>query len=291
MYLATRPQFHDLHMTSSWRVTPTTFTLAWLQLTKFEGEISDLALFSLAPNLAELICTFEDDGSFPTIVTHRCLRTLKIDQDSGDIIQYLSLPALQYLDAIYMASYDSLESFLRRSSPPLITLFVHGDAELENDEDESESFDLLLKCMPLVASTLENFGLAWVSDRNILSISDIFRPLSNIRTVSFVGVPLNLRFLVEFLYARSDKLRSFRAVWPLSVFPFLEGTTYAGPQAKKHYYDTIIGHLSHLAQSGVDIHPGTDDKNYLSIAYVCRIFVPRLVLIFPGDFAIGRNPT
>jgi hypothetical protein len=151
---------------TSWGVTPTTSTLAWLQLTKFEGEISDLALFSVAPNLAELICTFEDDGSFPTIVTHRCLRTLKIDQDSGDIVQYLSLPALQYLDAIYMASYDSLESFLRRSSPPLITLFVHGDAErFGNDEDESESFDLLLKCMPLVASTLENFGLAWVSDK------------------------------------------------------------------------------------------------------------------------------
>ncbi|KAJ7804310.1 hypothetical protein B0H14DRAFT_2884869, partial [Mycena olivaceomarginata] len=228
-------------------------------LTKFEGAVSDLELFTLAPNLTELNCALTVDDSFP-IITHR---------SSHDIIQYLALPALRSLNVAHLASYDSLESFLARSSPPLVTLSVHGDARgFGSYEDDAVSFfDLLLRCLPLVAGTLEDLEFSSVSDEDMLSIPHILDPLLNIRTVSFVDleVPLNLRFLVKFLYERFDKLRSFKVVWPSDVFPFLEGTTYAGPPATRVYSDTIIGHLSQVAQSGMDIYLGTPDKNYLSM--------------------------
>jgi hypothetical protein len=261
------PQFQELHI-RSWRGTPSASMFAWGQLTKFEGAISDLELFTLAPNLTELNCFLAVDDSFP-IITHRSLITLKMCPDSFDVVQYLTLPALRSLNVALLLSYDSLEPFLARSSPPLVTLSVHGSARgFGNYEDDAVSFfDLLLRCLPLVAGTLEDLEFSSVSDKNMRSIPHILYLLPNIRTVSFVDLedPLNLHFLVKFLYERLDKVRSFKVVWPSDVFPFLEGTTYAGPPGTRVYCDTIIGHLSQAAQSGMDIYLGTADKNYLSM--------------------------
>jgi hypothetical protein len=84
------PQLHELHMTS-WGFTPTTFTLTWLQLTKFEGALLDLELFTLAPDLAELIWTFHNFSSLAMIVTHHRLRRLTIKDENPDNIIHTSL--------------------------------------------------------------------------------------------------------------------------------------------------------------------------------------------------------
>jgi len=102
------------------------------------------------------------------------------------------------------------------------------------------------------------------------SMFDIFgekhlRTLPNVRTLSLREVEggVDLYYLVDFLYLRSDTLRSFRLVWASN--PSLNGEYPAGPRATKTV-DTISGHLSRLAQSVMEMYLGTEGKNYVAIA-------------------------
>ncbi|KAF8213979.1 hypothetical protein K438DRAFT_1956080 [Mycena galopus ATCC 62051] len=69
--------------------------LPWLQLTKFEGALW-LELFTLAPNLSEVTCTYDPNPGDVVAITHRNLRSLTI-RSSADILRHLILPALGHL--------------------------------------------------------------------------------------------------------------------------------------------------------------------------------------------------
>ncbi|KAF7338032.1 hypothetical protein MVEN_02027200 [Mycena venus] len=254
------PQFHNLRLLSA-GITPTSFTLAWSQLTKFEGTIWDLKLFTFAPNLTEVTCSFDPDDQLFAVITHPCLRSLTIGEDNSDdndIIQYLDLPGLRHLDVRYMDEYDSLEPFLVRSSPPLVSLSVRGD---------QSSFSHWRQCMRLVAGTLESLEMHHVSAGVMSSLfgpalsSSCLDALPNIRAISLEGVEsVDLPFLVHFLYSRSSKLRTFKLVWASN--PFLDGRAWAGPTRR---LDTFSGHLTRLGRAGMSIYLGPRDKNYVIV--------------------------
>jgi hypothetical protein len=84
--------------------------------------ITSLDLFTVAPALTELnVSLFVPRGVFPGMVIHRGIKSLTGDT-GDDLIQYLTLPALQSLHIYSTTSYGSLESFLARSSPPRASL-------------------------------------------------------------------------------------------------------------------------------------------------------------------------
>ncbi|KAF8213945.1 hypothetical protein K438DRAFT_1802605 [Mycena galopus ATCC 62051] len=250
------PRLHDLNLLFGLGVlTAAGFTLPWLQLTSFEGTISNLSIFTLAPNLTEITCSFEPDEDDFVAITHRSLRSLTIGKDSGDLIHYLTLPALRSLDASSASCYDCLEPFLRRSSPPLTSLFIQG---------KEAYLDYFCECIPLVARTLETLGFLDVDDSEelecILALLDgsILDSLPNIQTLSFKDLdgPFGLHALLCFLYARSHKVRTFRVVWAFD--PFLDRILRAGPPGF-HYFDTIRDHFARLGQSGMEIYSKVAD--------------------------------
>ncbi|KAJ7740493.1 hypothetical protein B0H14DRAFT_3609117 [Mycena olivaceomarginata] len=63
-----------------------------------------------------------------------------------------------------------------------------------------------------------------------------------------------------------------------------------GPCRRLPSADTIDGHLTRLAESGMDIHLGTAGRNYVSIGYVLRPFGTRDNLTFCNDASTGENP-
>ncbi|KAF7355729.1 hypothetical protein MSAN_01490800 [Mycena sanguinolenta] len=156
-----------------------------------------------------------------------------------------------------------LESFLIRSSPPLVSLslsFAEGDEEAY-DEDTY----WLDQCMRLVGGTLECLEFFQIPNNSVPSIFDHLQPdsLPHIRTLRFKDLcgPLDLPTIIHILH-RFDTLRTAAFVWTSS--PFLDNmiTVYASTPARCR--DTVSGHLSRLAQKGMEIYLGTDEKNYLS---------------------------
>ncbi|KAF8214180.1 hypothetical protein K438DRAFT_2149366 [Mycena galopus ATCC 62051] len=267
---------------------PIRLTLPWLQLTKFEGSIQDLRLFVQAPNLTEVTCSL-DLGNSLTAITHTHLNSLTVMQGAHIILANLTLPALQHLDVSYGELYNELEGFLMRSSPPLLSLSVVA-------EDEAFKWK---QCLAHVAGTLENFQLKSPSS-TIISLlfpiwgSSLLSPsrFPNIRSLSLKDVKSdngpNYLGLLNFLYARSDRLRSFRLVWDFS--PFLDARYSAGHRDTQtpamdarhlsrlaragtvnaedrghrlpETVETVSGHLSRLARAGMVIYLGTEDENY-----------------------------
>ncbi|KAJ7872057.1 hypothetical protein B0H13DRAFT_1030108 [Mycena leptocephala] len=248
------PRFHDLQMYSGF--IPSTLTFPWSQLTKYEGSIQDLDLFTLAQNLTEVKCQLvQDEGNF-SVVAHSRLTSLTVVQGSLDILKYLTLPSLKHLYVCEIDSFDYywLEPFLIRSSPPLVSLSVHGD---------DDCFEHWHRCLPRVVSTLENLEVSQASTK-VLSVLFHRSNLGNLRTLSLPDVEggVDLYWVTQYLYSRSDALRSFRLVWTFP--PFLDGEYYLGPEASKTT-DTISGHLSRIARTGMDIYLGTENKNYAAI--------------------------
>jgi hypothetical protein len=120
--------------------------------------------------------------------------------------------------------------------------------------------------MAVVDGTLENLEVWGVSDEKMPSIFIILRPLPNIQSLCFKDLedPLNLRLLLQSLYERSHKLRSFTVDWKYGHF--IESSLIpVGPPIS----DTIGGHLSRLTRLGMDIDLG---KNYVSIGYLSTFF-------------------
>ncbi|KAF7352422.1 F-box domain-containing protein [Mycena venus] len=240
------PRFHDLRMG-----LPLAFTFPWSQLTKFQGELWDVVLFTLAPNLCEVTCSFRPDDSDHLVVTHRNLRSLT--SHVTDILEYLTLPALQHLAVLYLSNHHSIVDFISRSSPPLISLSVPGD-------HAGTSFNSWGQCVP---RTLESLEICEVSAAGLVDPS-ILDVLPNLRTLILKDVAggFDFYFLVGYLYSRSNQLRTFKLVWQNN--PFLDGKLYDGLPGEESY-DTISGHLSRLAQSGMNIRLGTRDKRYFPI--------------------------
>ncbi|KAF8214047.1 hypothetical protein K438DRAFT_1956149 [Mycena galopus ATCC 62051] len=252
------PRLHDMRLLCGGRG----FRLPWLQLTKFVGIVLwDLQLFTLAPNLAEITCTFDLDVTDFIAITHHSLRSLTIGENSDDILEYLTLPALQELHISDTVNCnDSLQSFLVRSSPPLVSLSIRRNYW-------GSGFDQLGQCLRLVGSTLEILKLVGGLDDDMLTIFVFLalESLPRLRAVYFKNFdgPFDLSDLVHFLYSRCDKLRTFKFVWTSS--PFLDAVLSAGPFPTASCEDTINGHLSRLSQKGMEIYIGTADKNYAAI--------------------------
>ncbi|KAF7335351.1 hypothetical protein MSAN_02345900 [Mycena sanguinolenta] len=119
--------------------------------------------------------------------------------------------------------------------------------------------------MSLVANTLESLEFFDIFNTHTGPIFRFLRRhLHNIRTLTFRDVhgPLPLHSLVYFLYAHSAQLRTFRLVWTSS--PFLDDTIGVTAGALETF-DTIGGHLTRLAQTGMDIYLGTHVKNYVPV--------------------------
>ncbi|KAJ6486441.1 hypothetical protein C8R47DRAFT_1277939 [Mycena vitilis] len=232
--------------------------LPWLQLTTFDGNVSTLDLFTLAPNLVEVSCDFDSDNHLPSVATtHLRLNSLTLRNGSLDILQYLTLPALKHLDLDELAyeGYHSLEPFLMRSSPPLLSLSVRAD--------DDDCYQHWRRCLLLVASTLEKLEVSQPTPEVMIDLCHSGRSCSlyklpNLRAASFEGVSDNLdpSFLIYFLYSQLDKLRSFRLVWIYDG-----GIDIADPR-DPNTVDTFAGHLSRISRSGMDLYVGTKDKNY-----------------------------
>ncbi|KAJ6515367.1 hypothetical protein C8R45DRAFT_956270 [Mycena sanguinolenta] len=251
------PLLHTLCMPSA---ASNEFTLPSM-LTKFEGKLHGLELLTLAPNLIELICKFNrHDSDRSVTITHRNLASLTFTANNvedyfccDDILPHLALPALKHLDVSGIESYDSLESFITRSSPPLVSLSVKGNTV---DSD----FDHLRKNLSLVADTLESLEFVDIADAHFSSLVYFLRRYSyNIRALTFRDVhgSSGLDLLVRFLYEHSARLRTFRLV--CITGPFFDDTICAGPSKT---IDRIDGHLSRLAQAGMDIYLGATSKRY-----------------------------
>jgi hypothetical protein len=122
-----------------------------------------LELFSLAPNLLEIICSFAHDGNSNLVaITHRSLKSLTIEANSDGLLQYLILPALQCLDGGNANSgidEESLELLLARSSPSLISLFIRWSHFQGN-------YHRLRQGTSHVARTLESLEVEQVSNRH-----------------------------------------------------------------------------------------------------------------------------
>ncbi|KAJ7462086.1 hypothetical protein FB451DRAFT_478877 [Mycena latifolia] len=103
-------------------------SLPWLQLTKFEGKIDNMDLFSQALNLTEAIIETlldmdPDDDPPTTVITHSNLTSLTLYAAGGsgtlNVLEYLTLPVLQSLDISEAdpASYPSLRSLGPSADP------------------------------------------------------------------------------------------------------------------------------------------------------------------------------
>ncbi|KAF7352455.1 F-box domain-containing protein [Mycena venus] len=266
------PQLHSLclegHAEFSYYVLPS------LQLTTFEGAITDIELFKVAPNLRTATC-FVDYLVSHTLpispIHHSRLQSLAfVDNFEApqDILCYLTLPALECLRISEMAdtTYPSLHSFLRRSLPPLITLSIRGDNVGFSDWQE---------CLSSVAATVENLELESPSRRiqdSILYLHScplfcperckISPPLPKLKHLSFLNsTGTNYRRIKYYLKGRFDdnglvNLQSFRVVWKYDTF--LDSIFCAGEES-----DDITNTLKRFADAGTRIHIGTERKNYL----------------------------
>ncbi|KAK7062117.1 hypothetical protein R3P38DRAFT_2833514 [Favolaschia claudopus] len=256
---ANAPRFRELDMQSS-TLDTTLLALPWSQLTKFQGHIKNLDLFTLAPNLVEVKCALlpNEDVFSTTMITHHNIRTLNLDKDCN-LIQPIALPSLQHLDIAKMDSHELLEPFLKRSSPPLASLSMQA---LKGPT--GNCFDHLCQCMALVASTLEVVKLCKVPE-DLTGISTISGTFPNLRSLQIslrnTDHESGLAKLLDFLYSPRCTLRACKFLWAES--PFLDRRAFAGTRRGTHKVDTISGHLARLVKGGMSVYIGTEDKNYL----------------------------
>jgi hypothetical protein len=150
------PQLRDLRLLESAEFFY--YTPPALQLTVFEGQIDELDLFTLAPNLTHArLCVECITSTPPSAISHARLQSLSFftscrKLQAFDILQHLTLPALQTLHILEVedTTYSTLHAFLTRSSPPLTTLSIHADSAEFVDWQE---------CISCVADTLEHLKL------------------------------------------------------------------------------------------------------------------------------------
>ncbi|KAJ7780205.1 hypothetical protein DFH07DRAFT_466440 [Mycena maculata] len=268
------PHLRDLHVIH-W-ATLSYYTPPSSQLTRFEGKIDDLALFTLAPNLTEARCaTGAFDAPTSMIIIHRRLKSLAlvksyIGTNPVDIIQHLTLPALQCL---YVSDTDpddttnlSLFPFLLRSSPPLHTL-----AARVNKDTASGMWE---HCLPLLKTTLENLEVHSPSNdfhSIIWSSLDSFPRLHTLSFVDSAGVDYTalLRFLRETTRpSRLAKLQSFSLVCRPGAFLEDRVGSFYGT---KYCLDEITTHLAMIANRGMDIHIAGADKTYVKHVRSTRV--------------------
>ncbi|KAJ7693813.1 hypothetical protein B0H17DRAFT_1199507 [Mycena rosella] len=235
------------------------YTLPWLQLTKFHGQIHTMELFIVAPNLTEVICSVPYLTFTQTVITHQRLQSLILtvsqnDIKPDDILCYLTLPALQSLHISEMddTRYSSLYPFLSRSSPPLLSLSIRLD--------DAYFYDLK-ECFRCVQPTLETLTMEYPSEAVRQSLyqheqwTDGFPQLHTLKFANVQGV--NFTELLQFLYDRQD-LRSFQ----LSC---TEGTFLDDSIAVESGSHSITTHFTTLAARGMSVNISSGPKTYLNL--------------------------
>ncbi|KAF7356979.1 F-box domain-containing protein [Mycena venus] len=253
------PRLNVLHLPGGIFHT-SNLALPWLQLTKYEGMIRNLDLFIIAPNLAEISCELDQVFSLTTMTTHLCLNSLTITMGSLDtLIEHLTLPSLKFLYVSHAHDYTTLESFLRRSSPPLVTLSIWANEGLLKN---------WRRTIHHVAGTLENLEIYQPPQTFIYSIFNPYPPANDLHalqslrtlTLQYVAHLFSPQDLTRFLYSRFGKLRSFKLVWCWDPVLNDYGEFYAG-----HTANTTRGHLHKLKIAGMDIYLGSFVQNYAAI--------------------------
>ncbi|KAJ7506515.1 hypothetical protein B0H11DRAFT_1971602 [Mycena galericulata] len=248
------PQLCELEIFES--AVYSSYTPPALQLTKFEGEITDLEIFSVAPNLIEVKCSMDYFYHVPpTVIIHPRLQFLTLLKtpsgfESDNIFPHLALPALLSLDISDSSEYidpESILSFLTRSAAPLHTLSVDLDGDRYDDWAGS---------LALLENTLENLKVYSPSQAFLVTFMDLGSMLPRLRNLSFINSPhINSELLVTFLATRStspglSKLQSFRLVYQRGTF--LDSEIYVHPRRVE-----AIDHLAKLARTGMDIYIGS----------------------------------
>ncbi|KAJ7682250.1 hypothetical protein DFH06DRAFT_1160653 [Mycena polygramma] len=269
------PHLHDLSVIPEGVLSY--YSPPWSQLTKFDGEITNLELFTLAPHLIEARCAMEYLSlSQTSVVSHACLQSLTLvksynGQPPADILEHLTLPGLQtlHITSTTDGEYTSLFPFLARSSPPLRSLSIRIHPEIFLDWAD---------CLCAVGATLEHLEVedpcgrvqsaVLTCHRNFAEISP---PLPRLETLVLKNLfSINYEPLLYFLEARTRHpefatIRSFRL--ECSEGAFLDDLV-GGPSAIDGRYDyaTVTGHLESLSKNrGIDIHIGAGRKTQLSL--------------------------
>ncbi|KAJ7098671.1 hypothetical protein B0H15DRAFT_586530 [Mycena belliarum] len=196
IFLTDAPRFHDLRIIFLKSITNLCFPFH--RLTKFEGEIVNLELFSLAPNLTELTCHFSLDADTEFILTHPRLESITLvhslrGKRADDLFYYLTLPGLRSINVsgVYHHAYASLERFLERSSPRLITLSIRAA--------DSTLFEWM-GCVYQCGNTIENLELnvEWPSVDILSSIFTSFK-FPKLRVLTLRNTPRNKNLLLLLL--------------------------------------------------------------------------------------------
>ncbi|KAJ7887544.1 hypothetical protein B0H14DRAFT_2695195 [Mycena olivaceomarginata] len=250
------PKLHDLHLIHHGLLLY--YSPPFQQLTKFDGEIVGMDLFTLAPNLIEARCSVDYiSPAQPSFISHSRLQSLTLFTTFDgtapcDILRHLTLPALQSLHVSEMEDATSLAAFLSRSSPPLRTLSIRID--------DDEFFDWG-DCLSLVAETLENLEVVYpfpYVQSAILTCHtrDIWIkiPLPRLQTLTFQTLSgIEHEKLISFLDARTRlpelaTFRSFRLICPSGTF--LDDAIDAPSSSDgKSCNDKVKGHLANLAKN------------------------------------------
>ncbi|KAJ7368852.1 hypothetical protein DFH08DRAFT_832454 [Mycena albidolilacea] len=257
------PKLHDLHLIHHVLFY---YSPPFQQLTKFDGEIVGMNLFTLAPNLIEARCSVDYISPAQTsFISHSRLQSLTLfttfdGTGPCDILQHLTLPALQSLHMSEMEDATSLAAFLSRSSPSLRTLSIRID--------DDEFFDWG-DCLSLVAETLENLEVVYpfpYVQSAILTCHtrDIWikTPLPRLQTLTFQTLSgIEHEKLISFLDARTRlpelaTFRSFRLICPSGTF--LDDAIDAPSSSDgKSCNDKVKDHLANLAKNrGLHINIG-----------------------------------
>ncbi|KAJ6585616.1 hypothetical protein B0H19DRAFT_1250408 [Mycena capillaripes] len=189
-------------------------------------------------------------------LTHACLRRLRLGKppDSDHIYQYgglentshllkhLTLPALEILFIQGLdISGDEFSSFLTRSSPPLQSLHVAT-------HEVGIAGNCLRSLSNLADLTLEHLDPGMGEPPVVAMMATDHDFLPNIRSLTIRGwYPgfINSQNLISVLTARRTRLHSLRWWY------------YSPPN------DWLLATLRQLAQDGMNIYIGTNDRNYL----------------------------
>ncbi|KAF7340211.1 F-box domain-containing protein [Mycena venus] len=275
------PQLRELCLLSD--TVLSSYTTPCLQLTKFEGEIDTLELFTLAPNLIEAQCFLLDLSFVPaSAILHSRLESLTFSapwgyENPANPLPHLTLPALRSLSfgQLEESPVQSLYSFLTRSSPPLRTLSV--DVYRERD-----AFPAWESCFSCVGATLENLELMFANSEFHTGIfhldsqtmeKDSPSCLPRLRTLNILESQVGLDFwaLVHFLYKRSTtssfaKIRSFRFTSSEHFFP---SDRFSAGASGEYHEDEATNHLANLASKGIDIRIESMHKAHVNhVQYV-----------------------
>ncbi|KAJ6560438.1 hypothetical protein B0H19DRAFT_1147728 [Mycena capillaripes] len=224
------------------------------QLTKFEGAINSLDIFTSSPNLVEIKCSVRYLAPVPVSVIHHTYLqsfTLTLQRIYGggntiDILPHLTLPALRSLhisDTRASTNSETVSSFLDRSTPPVRTLSVNV---------EGDTYDDWAGCFSRIRDTLENLEVVWPSNTFLDSILLVGLPGSNfhrlphLQVLTFTKSPdVEHKLMANFIYNRFTspdlaEIRSFRLTCPPGTF--LDDIDKEGVSESRDRSLTILPH-------------------------------------------------